>query len=369
MYNYTMNKAKYTILIVDDVKENLLLVQKVLTSVGYNTVTANDGLSALRKAKENKFDLILLDIMMPIMDGIETCRYLKVEPETALIPVIFLTASTDRKILTKAFSVGGTDYILKPFFKEELLARVASRLNLRDYEKNLEKKVRQRTKEIADTQVQLMHVLGGIAEGHSTETFKHVKRVSEFTYRLAILNGIDKKEALILKNASSLHDIGKLGIDDNILKKKSSLDSSEYKEIQKHAAIGANMLRDSKLPLFVIATIVAEQHHEKYNGTGYPHRLAASDIHIYARIVAIADVFDALLFTRSYKKAWKLEEVLAYMKEMRGEHFDPNLIDLFFKNIDTFLDIYNLQIEDEELEKKLNKKKRGKIMEWLLKEI
>ncbi len=369
MYNYTMNKAKYNILIVDDVKENRILVQEILKYEGYTTAVVSDGLSALRIVKEKEFDLVLLDIMMPIMDGIETCRYLKVEPETASIPVIFLTASTDTKTLTRAYHVGGTDYILKPFFKEELLARVESRLKLRDYEKNLEKKVEQRTKEISETQVQLMHILGGIAEGHSAETYKHVKRVSEFTYRLARLYGLDKEESIVLKNASSLHDIGKLGISDNILNKKSSLDKSEYKEMQKHSMIGADMLRYSKLPLFEVATIVAEQHHEKYNGTGYPHRLVANDIHIYARIVALADVFDALLFSRAYKKGWELSEVLAYIKDMRGEHFDPNLIDLFFENKHVFLQIYDIQITDDKLDKKLNKKKRGKIMEWLLQEI
>ena len=364
-----MNNSKYTILIVDDVRENLLLVENVLANAGYKSKSASDGLTALRLVKEKHYDLILLDIMMPIMGGIETCRYLKVDPTTASIPVIFLTASTDRETLTKAYSVGGSDYIRKPFFKEELLARVAMRIKLRDYEKNLELKVHQRTKEISDTQIQLMHVLGGIAEGHSEDTYRHVKRVSEFTYRLALLYGMDKKEASLLKNAASLHDIGKLGVTDSILHKKSSLDKKEYKEMQKHSSFGADMLKHSKLPLFKTATIVAYQHHEKYDGSGYPNRLIGEDIHIYARIVAIADVFDALLFSRSYKKGWEIEEVLAYLKDMSGKHFDPYLIDTFFKNINIFLKIYNLEIEKIESERGLNKKKRGKIMEWLLQEL
>jgi len=362
-----MDNSKYTILVVDDVPENLTLVKTVLKNAHYDVKTAQDGLTALRLVNEFNIDLILLDIMMPIMSGLEVCRYLKVEPKTSSIPVIFLTANADRETLTKAYGVGGSDYIRKPFFKEELLARVNTRLKLRDYEKNLEYKVQLRTKEISETQVQLMNVLGGIAEGHSKETHLHVKRVSEFTYMLSKLQGLDSKEAKLLKDASALHDIGKLGIRDNILHKNGTLSNSEYKEMQKHVELGASMLEHSSLPLFKVAKIVAEQHHEKWDGSGYPKKLKGEKIHIYGRIVAIADVFDALSFKRSYKDSWSPEEVLVYIKDMRGKHFDPHLIDLFFENIDGFLDIYNIHIEKNRLENSLNNKKRGRIMEWLLK--
>jgi len=357
-----------TILIVDDVEDNQRIVTTILEKEGYNTKIASDGLTALRLVKEIDFDLILLDIMMPIMDGIQTCRYLKVEPKSAQIPVIFLTANTERELLIRAYSVGGSDYIRKPFFKEELLARVDARIKLREYEKELELKVEQRTQEIAKTQVEFLHTLGGIAEGHSVETYNHVKRVSLFTYKLAKLYGIEDEEAILLKNASSLHDIGKLGIVDNILHKKGLLTTSEYTVMQKHTNIGVEMLEGSNLPVFKVAKIVAEQHHEKYNGTGYPRRLQAENIHIYARIVAIADVFDALCFQRAYKKCWSLDEVLSYMKDMRGEHFDPKLIDIFFKNIDEFIKIHTFYTKDNVEETHIElENKRGKIMEWLLK--
>ena len=364
----TINNSKYNILVVDDVKENLALVKRILDDSNYKTQTAPDGLTALRLVKNHKVDLILLDIMMPVMSGIEVCRYLKVEPSTASIPVIFLTANADKATLTKAYSVGGSDYLRKPFFKEELLARVNTRLRLRDYEKNLEQKVEERTKEIADTQVQLMNVLGGIAEGHSKETHSHVKRVTLFTYKLALLWGMSKEEAKLLKDASSLHDIGKLGINNNILHKEGILTKQEYKAMQEHSKLGASMLGQSSLPLFKAARIVACEHHEKYDGSGYPNKHKGDNIHIYGRIVAIADVFDALSFKRSYKNSWTEEEVLVYMKDMRGKHFDPKLIDLFFENIDDFLKIYNIQIQKDKLEKSLNMHKRSKIMEWLLKE-
>lgn len=363
-----MNNKKYKILIVDDVKENVTLVNYMLNQAGYATEMAYDGYHALDLASKIDFDLILLDIMMPEISGTEVCRFLKAELKTALVPVIFLTADTSTKTLTRAYEVGASDYLRKPFIKSELLARVDSRLKLRDYEKNLEKKVEDRTKEISETQVQLMHVLGGIAEGHSQETHLHVKRVTDFSYKLAILSGMKNKEALMLKDASSLHDVGKLGILDSILHKPGKLTGAEYKEIKKHAALGGKMLEHSELPLFKVATIVATQHHEKWDGTGYPEGLKGTNIHIYGRIVAIADVFDALSFKRAYKDSWSEIEVLAYMKDMSAKHFDPELMKIFFDNINDFLSIYNTHVEKADMIKSLNAKKRGKIMSWLLDE-
>jgi len=358
-------QKKYQILVVDDTKENVQVVAKVLEMAGYNVVAHSNGVDALRAVKKYSFDLILLDIMMPNMSGLEVCRFLKIDPEAKNIPVIFLTADTDKETITKAYKVGGSDYLKKPFYKEELLARVETRIRLRDYEKNLEATVEQRTREIQETQVELMYVLGGVAEGHSQETQKHVQRVAEFTYLLATLYGMDRQEAALLKNASSLHDIGKLGIASEILHKNGQLTKSEFKEMQKHPSLGAEMLAHSNLPLFKAAKIVAQEHHEKYDGSGYPRKLKAEEIHIYGRIVAIADVFDALAFKRSYKEKWDIHEILAYMKDMSGHHFDPYLIELFFSNIDAFLKIYNIHLQKIELDKKYSHYKRKGIMSWL----
>ncbi len=366
MLQYNMNNSKYRVLIVDDVDENLMLVATILEKVGFVTKTARDGLTALRLVKESTYDLILLDIMMPIMDGLETCRYLKANAYSASTPVIFLTASNDKDTLIKAYSVGGVDYIKKPFFREELLARVNLHLELKDYEKNLEKKVEQKTKEISDTQVQLMYTLGSIAEGHSQETQQHVQRVAEFTYKLALLHGMDDNEAVLLKNAASLHDVGKLGITDKILHKTSSLSGKEYKMIKHHSILGAEMLSNSELPLFKVATIVCLEHHEKYDGTGYPYGIKGEQIHIYGRIVAIADVFDALMFKRAYKGEWTQEKVLSYMREMSGKHFDPNLIEIFFKNLDKFLKIENIESLKHPT-KELSKNGISKVVDWLFK--
>ncbi len=360
------HKRRHKILVVDDTNENRLIVEHILTSSGYEVHTSSSGVGALRIIEQEHFDLILLDIMMPGMSGLEVCRFLKIDPVTASIPVIFLTADTDTETLTKAYKVGGSDYLKKPFHKDELLVRVSTRIKLRDYEKNLEAKVRQRTREIEETQVQLMYVLGGIAEGHSHETQKHVQRVAEFTYKLARLYGMEHKEAALLKNASTLHDIGKLGIAGEILHKNGKLSKSEFKEMQKHPSLGVEMLEHSTLPLFRAAAIVAGEHHEKWDGSGYPKKLQGDEIHIYGRIVAIADVFDALAFKRSYKEQWSVQEILAYMKDMSGKHFDPKLIELFFNNIDDFLKIYNIHIQKIELDKKYSQKKRKGMMDRLL---
>jgi len=353
-------KENYNILIVDDMKENVKIVNSILQSQGYRTTIAFSGINALKIVEKESFDLILLDINMPEMSGITVCRYLKVEPKTASIPVIFLTADDDRETLTKAYKAGGTDYIKKPFYKEELVARVSTRISLRNEEKNLQRTIAQRTQEIYRTQIELMYILGSVAEGHSKETTLHVQRVSQFSYLLAKLSGMSAEEASLLKNAASLHDIGKIAVPSHILHKDGALTNAEFKEIKKHAALGSAMLENSSLPLFKAAKIVAGEHHEKYDGTGYPKGLKGEEIHIYGRIVALADVFDALMFKRSYKEGWSTEETLEYIKSMSGKQFDPALITIFFDNIDAFLEIYNINKQQIDLQNK-NKMKTKSI--------
>ena len=361
-----MEQYRHKILIVDDAVENVKMISAILDEAGYSTTGVHDGISALRLTYKHRFDMILLDIMMPDLNGIDTCRYLKVESINTDTPVIFLTASDEKEMLVKAYRSGAVDYIKKPYFKEELLARIGSHLQLKDYKQNLEQKVEQKTKEIAETQVQLMYMLGGIAEGHSLETHLHVKRVSEFTHLLATHYGMDHKEAQMLKDASALHDLGKLGITDTILHKEGTLTQREFKEVKKHAALGARMISGSELPLLKTASIVCKQHHERYDGSGYPEGLKSEQIHIYGRIVAIADVFDALLFRRSYKESWSVEEVVAYFKENRGKHFDPNLVDIVINNLDDFLKIYGTQ--QTQTKKYVREKKAiSRLFGWLVK--
>ncbi|MEO1954386.1 MAG: HD domain-containing phosphohydrolase [Campylobacterales bacterium] len=209
----------------------------------------------------------------------------------------------------------------------------------------IERKVKEATKEITelndeleDTQREIVFTLGAIAEERSKETGNHVKRVAEYSYMLARLYGMSVDEALLLKNASPMHDIGKIGIPDRILNKPGKFTDKEFEVMKAHAEIGHEMLKHSHRSIFEVASIVAYEHHEKYNGTGYPRGIKGEEIHIYGRITAVADVFDALGSDRVYKKAWPIEKIVKLFEEERGEHFDPVLIDLFLDNLDQFLE-------------------------------
>jgi response regulator RpfG family c-di-GMP phosphodiesterase len=214
-----------------------------------------------------------------------------------------------------------------------------------NYQHNLESMVEDKlseienlNEEIINTQQEVIYTLGAIGETRSHETGLHVKRVAKYSYLLAKLCGLDEKEAFTLQLASPMHDIGKIGIEDAILNKPGKLTEQEFEIMKGHAQIGYNMLKHSQRDIFKTAAILALQHHEKYNGTGYPAALKGEDIHIYGRITALADVFDALSSARKYKKAWTDEEVFNYLKSESGKHFDPKLITLFFDNLSTFLD-------------------------------
>ncbi len=193
--------------------------------------------------------------------------------------------------------------------------------------------------EIENTQKEIIYTMGEIGETRSKETGNHVKRVARYSEILALLYGLSSKEAKKLKMASPMHDIGKVGIADNILNKPGRHTKEEFEIMKTHAQLGYEMLKKSDRPIIKAAAIVAQQHHEKYNGTGYPDTLKGEEIHIYGRITAVADVFDALGSKRVYKDAWELDKILEFFKEERGKHFDPKLVDLFFENLDKFLEI------------------------------
>ena len=225
------------------------------------------------------------------------------------------------------------------YIAEELLSQEREEASI------IERKVQEATKEITelnneleDTQREIIFTLGAIAEERSKETGNHVKRVAEYSYMLARMYGMSVEEALLLKNASPMHDIGKIGIPDRILNKPGRFKDKEFEVMKAHAEIGHEMLKHSHRSIFEVASIVAYEHHEKYNGTGYPRGIKGEDIHIYGRITAVADVFDALGSDRVYKKAWPIEKIVKLFKEERGEHFDPVLIDLFLDNLDQFLE-------------------------------
>ena len=337
-----------TILIVDDTDTNIEVLMNLLED-RYDLLASLDGESALEIIDEEHIDLILLDIMMPEMDGFEVCRRLKKNPQTADIPVIFITAKTDDDSIEKAYELGGVDYITKPFRAREVLSRIANHLALSEQQHYLEhmvelktKEIQKVNKEIEDTQREVIFTMGTIGEMRSKETGNHVKRVAFYSEILAREYGLDAVEVQLLKEASPMHDIGKIAIPDAILNKPARFTPDEFEIMKKHATYGYEMLKCSNRPILKTAAIVAYEHHEKYDGTGYPRGLKGNDIHIYGRITAVADVFDALGSDRVYKDAWEDEKIFELFKEERGKHFDPKLIDIFFEHVDEFLEVRNI---------------------------
>jgi len=318
-----------TILVVDDTPTNIALVKRIFEKEGCRIVSATNGQEALLKASQERFDLILLDVMMPILDGFETCVRLKKERRTKDIPVIFLTALTQIDEVKRGFEVGGVDYVVKPFNAVELLARVRTHLELKAF----------REQEIEQTQKDIIFTLAYVGELRSKDTGNHVKRVSEYSGLLGALYGLKPTTVEVLKLAAAMHDIGKVAIPDSILNKPTKLDENERKAMNHHTQWGYHIFSRTKRPILQAAAIVAAQHHEKYDGTGYPKGLKGDQIHIFGRIVALADVFDALLTKRSYKDEWRINQTLSYITEESGKHFDPRLVELFIDHFGKFLEI------------------------------
>lgn len=335
---------KADVLIVDDTIANLQLLSNILTEEGYKVRPATNGKLALQAVNQKLPDLILLDIKMPEMNGYEVCKTLKADPLTSEIPILFISALSDAADKVQAFTLGAVDYITKPFQFEEVKARVATHLQLKEYQNHLEDKIdeglteiRTLNQEIIETQREVLITIGEICETRSHETGQHVKRVAEYSYLLAQLAGVD--DANLIKQASPMHDIGKMAIPDSILNKPGKLNKDERQIMEAHATLGHTMLKNSHRPIFKMASIIAVEHHEHWDGNGYPKGLQGDDIHIAGRITALADVFDALGSKRCYKDAWSQEQTLSFLQEQKGLQFDPELINLFFSNLDGFLKI------------------------------
>jgi len=312
----------YEILIVDDLKENLQLLSEFLTSEQYSVRTATSGKMALLSLSAKIPDLILLDIKMPIMSGFELCEKLKSDLRTYKIPIIFISASDDIESKVNAFRAGGIDYITKPFANEEVLARVSTHLQLDDYKHHLEEKVENAlikvnmlNEQLENTQDEVIMTMGAITEARSEETGKHVVRVAEFSHLLAKLYNLDEKMCEAIYKAAPMHDIGKVSIPDSILLKEGPLDDAEWEIMKTHTTKGYEIFKSSSKELLQMVATTANEHHERWDGTGYPKGLIGEDIHIAGRIVMLADVFDALTHQRCYKEAWSIDKTVEFMKQ------------------------------------------------------
>ncbi len=337
------------ILVVDDTPENIEILREILHH-SYVIKAARSGEQALKiLEKDPKPDMVLLDIMMPEMDGYEVCRRMKKNPLTAPIPVIFISALSDKSDEQKGLNLGAVDYITKPINPAITQARIKTHLSLYDQNRELEKKVRERTKEIDESRLSIIRQLGRAAEFKDNETGLHVIRMSHYTRLIAeSMAGEANEWSHLLFQAAPMHDVGKIGIPDRIILKPGKLDDEEWSFMQKHPQFGAEIIGEHESKLLMLAKEIALTHHEKFDGSGYPHGLAGEDIPISGRIVAIADVFDALSSERPYKKAWPLEEILAFIKGQSGLHFDPDIVEHFYKVLPEILKVKERFSETEE---------------------
>ena len=333
---------KKTVLIVDDTAENIALLSDLLTSK-YLLRVAINGNIALKIAAAAKPDLILLDIMMPDLDGYEVCKRLKSNPDTQGIPVIFLTAKVRVEDETRGLEFGAVDFIAKPISPPIVLARIATHLELVQQKNSLQQLVDQQTEtllkqvsqlkaqkhELKTTRLEIVRRLGRAAEFKDNETGTHVIRMSNYAKLLGTAAGFSDEEANLLLNAAPMHDVGKIGVADSILRKPGRLTPEEFEIIKKHTTDGASIIGQHESKLLSTAAIVALTHHEKWDGSGYPHGLKGEGIPLVGRITAIADVFDALSSKRPYKDPWPLEKVINLLRSESGKHFDPDLVRLF----------------------------------------
>jgi len=352
--------TRSTLLVVDDSPDNLSLLTALLRP-HYDVLAATTGESALRVAGTlSPPDLILLDIMMPGMDGYEVLRRLRSNPATRHIPVIFLTALTDATDMERGLKLGAADYITKPFQPAVLMARVSVQLEakqardwLKDKNAVLEAEVAQRMLENDLTQRVSIRALAHLAELRDPETGNHILRTQAYVQQLAIglqahprFAGILSDRYIdLLARSAPLHDIGKVGIPDHILLKPGKLDANEWRIMQTHARLGSDAIElaeaDIKIPLafLTLAKEIAHWHHEKWDGSGYPDHLAGDAIPVSARLMAIADVFDALISVRVYKPAMPFDQAQTIIAAGRGSHFDPDMADAFMAGFDLFVHI------------------------------
>jgi len=345
---------KDRILLIDDSRDFRVLFSRFLKTSGYETAEAKNGEDGLQKIGEFKPDLILLDVMMPGIDGYEVCRRMRSDERLKDIPVIFLTAKADVDSIEKGFASGGMDYIVKPFHSNELLARVKTHLELYRAKEllkhhnlslqiKMEHKEERLLSELEENQKEMIFVLTELMEAISDETGKHIRRVAEYSRLLAHYHeSISEDDANVIYHASPMHDIGKIAISQSILHKAGKLTDEEFQIMKTHAAKAHEYLRDSKRKFLKAADTIAYQHHEKWDGSGYPQGLKGDNIHIFGRIVALADVFDALTHKRVYKEAWDVDAAAQYIIDNSGSHFDPYLVEIFKAHLDEFIVISKL---------------------------
>lgn len=347
-------KENHTILIADDMEHNRIILGEFLTKMGYEVIVTCDGQEAIDKTYECLPDLLLLDVIMPKSNGFEVTEKLKNDQRTKIIPIVLITALNELEHKIKAMECGADDFLNKPYDEMELGARVRSLLRvseynhyMRNYQQELELEVAKKTKALSDALQQIknvsletIHRLTAAAEYKDDETGDHIKRIGEYTAVLAKGMGYSDDKIENLLYAAPMHDIGKIGVPDKILLKPGKLEPDEWEIMKKHTNIGAEILKGSSAEYIKLAETIAYYHHERWDGTGYPEGLKGEEIPLSARIVAVVDVFDALISERPYKVAFPLQKAFDIIESEKGIHFDPKVVDVFFDSIEEIKAIY-----------------------------
>lgn len=334
-----------TILVIDDAAESIDVLRGVL-SRDYQVRACIHGRAGLAVAREAQPDLILLDVMMPELDGYAVCQALKEDPRTRSIPVIFCTTRSDVNDEARGLAVGAVDYVTKPYVPELVRARVRTHIALHHQNIALAKQVQERTLEVVSTRFEIIRRLSRAAEYRDNETGQHVVRMSHYSRLVALAYGASDDFAELVLHAAPMHDVGKIGIADSILRKPAALTPEEWQVMRQHPAVGADIIGTHPSELLRAARDVALCHHEKWDGTGYPRGLKQQEIPLIGRIVAIADVFDALLSERPYKRPWSVEDTLSYVREQRGKHFEPAVVDALLKALPQMLEVRLVYADD-----------------------
>jgi two-component system response regulator RpfG len=332
-----------TVMVVDDQSTGRLVLAEVIKSIDrkINIMMFSDAAEAIEYARNTTVDLVLTDYKMPGVDGIETIRQLRRIYSYQQLPIVMTTVVSNRDVLYRAFEAGASDYLIRPVDPTECRVRCQNLLNLRQqYVANtkhalmLEERVEQVKRDLRVREMDTLFRLAGAADRRDAVTGAHLKRMAQYSALIARGIGLDDDQAEEIELAAPMHDIGKIGIPDSIMQKRGQLEAEEIETMKKHPQIGYEILKGSPSRFLQAASIIAFSHHEKYDGTGYPLGLKGDDIPLEARIVALADVFDALTSDRPYKPAWDWDKAVNYIIEQKGKHFDPALVDVFIDNLD-----------------------------------
>ncbi len=355
-------RDKPLILVVDDEDSNLRLMKAILTAWNYRVELAVNGLEALAKTRALEPEIVLLDVMLPDIDGFEVATRLKSDPDLAGIPVVMVTALTSKEDRVKALEAGADDFLSKPVDRAELQARVRSLIQVRayhrhmkEYQTRLESEVARKTRELKEyieklriAYLDTIHRLSRAAEYRDQETYQHIVRMGYLSAAIARQLGFSEEDVDTMLCAAPMHDVGKIGIPDRILLKPGKLTEAERKLMEEHTIIGGRILEKPLNPYTEWARVIALTHHERWDGTGYPRRLEGENIPLIGRIVAVADVFDALTSRRPYKEPFPLDVSFDIVKGARGSHFDPRVVDAFLEIKDEVVRIKEQFSDDDE---------------------